>query len=429
MYRAIGGPTLSRRQSAVDEFETVEGGLRLARSVGGAVTGRGGDYLIFDDLAPAEHATNAAARATLNEKISTTLMSRGNSLNDARILVVAQRLHEDDATGRFLREGGWEHLAVPSIAVADERWEYDTEDGPVVHLRKKGEVLMPELGTIEAYDRLRRSMPPVEFEAMYQQNPVPAAGHLVKLSWFPRFTTPPEKFDQVVMAWDTASKVEETNDYSASVTFGRLGGQAWLLEVFRDKLEYPELKEAIRQRQKRHRADVVLIEDAGSGQNLLADLKRDGLFKVQGVKAQQHKELRLRAATSMMAEGRIYFPKQEMWSAAFEGELLSFPIGRHDDMVDAFVHAITWMKENPPLSFIEMYYKEEFEGMNRLRPQVLCTIQSPSKMWANPIPLGKEQMHTDEFGIIALSEEDALPLIRSAGWTLLHREVVEPNWR
>ena len=420
MYAAIGGPKLSSTQYAADEFETEQGGLRLARSVGGAITGRGGDFLIFDDLAPADEALSETSRNKLNVRIENTLMSRGNSITDTRMIVVAQRLHEDDATATFLRQGGWEHLPLPSIATQEEIFEYERFDGDYVHRREVGDPLFPEFETAADYDRLKAGMSPATFEAQYQQCPVPSAGNLVRMEWFERYVTLPDAFEQIIIAWDTAAKDKEVNDYSACVVFGRIKDHAWLIDVYRARLGYADLKHEVEERQRRFKAQIVVIEDAGVGMALLGDLAREGMHQARSAQARQNKEIRLQASTSMMAAGQISLPRNAMYLEVFENELKAFPVGTHDDMVDAFVHGIAWMKDNPPRSHIERFYEDAARGL-RAKPHAMMTIQSPTKVYATLQLSGwMDQVHTDENGIVTLPEGDADPLLRS-GWTKISR--------
>ena len=424
MYCAIGGPALSKTQFAADEFETVQGGSRLARSVGGAITGRGGDYLIFDDLAPAREAMSESSRNKLNEDIRQTLMSRGNSVTDTRFVAVAQRLHEDDATAIFVDQGGWEHLSLPAIAVEDEVFHYDTFAGPQVHRRKPGDPLFPEFETAADYDHLIRSLGTVTWQSQYQQSPVPSAGNLVKMEWFPRFTARPATFEQVIIAWDTAAKDKETNDYSACVVFGRIKEHAWLLEVFRLRKGYDIVKAEVKQWKRRFNANIVVIEDMGIGSALIGDLQREGMHEVRAAPARRNKEIRFQAATSMMAAGNISLPEDAMWLGDFEHELQAFPVGKHDDMVDAFVHAVIWMKENPSRPHLARFYEGEYGALGP-KAQALVTIQSPKKISGTVIPMGAtSSISTDENGIITLPEEHARPLL-AGGWVELGRTAPE----
>jgi len=420
MYTAIGGPKLSKTQYAADEFETEQGGRRLARSVGGAITGRGGDFLIFDDLAPADEALSESRRKSLNGRIDSTLMSRGNSLTETRVVVVAQRLHEDDATAAFLKQGDWEHISLPSLATEREVLEYDTFEGPVIHTRQLGEPLFPEFEKASDYDRIRQSLDPVTWAAQYQQSPIPAAGNLVNMEWFPRYTAQPDNFEQIIIACDTATKDGVMNDFTAFVMFGRTREHAWLIDVYRFKKGYDIVKAELKDRQRRYKADILVIEDAGIGSALIGDFQREGMHQVRAMSVRLGKEVRFQAATSMMAAGQISLPEDAMWLGEFEHELKAFPVGARDDMVDAFVHGINWMKEIPARMALQVYYEQQ--GLaGRPNPQAMVTLQSPDKTWRNVHPLGSlAVLATDENGIIELPEDDALPLLQ-AGWTEVSR--------
>ncbi|MBV9843096.1 MAG: hypothetical protein JOY99_16450 [Sphingomonadaceae bacterium] len=415
-YKAITKTRISPIQSAADAFDTTRGGKRLARSAGGAVTGRGGDYLIFDDLTPPDQAASESGRKRLNARISNTLISRTNSISDCRILLVQQRLHEEDPTGLFLSQGGWEHLVLPAIATTDETFHYRTFLGPQTHHRAIGEALHPERDSLEAYAQRRREMAPMDWEAQYQQNPLPAEGNIAKRHWFPRFLTPPETFEQIIMAVDTALKPDETNDFHAFVTLGRIGDRAYLLDVFRAHLEFKGLRETALARARRFKVDVMIIEDAGLGTALLTEL-RGQRFRLVEAPARQSKELRFRAATSMMADELIELPEAGDGVEEFVDEICAFPLGRNDDMADAFAHAINWMKENSSVSSIGRYYKERDERERRAREEPTVRIEVPQGT-SHVSLLDGVSVSVPEDRVITVSEMNAKPLI-NMGWKRL----------
>src|SRR5439155_898022 len=143
----------------------------------------------------------------------------------------------------------WEVVRFPAIAEEDEEYAYSAVLGKDVFRRRKGEALHPEREPLEILEQLRRQMGEYSFAGQYQQAPAPLGGGLVKAEWFRRYEPhqKPDTFDRIVQSWDTASKVSELADYSVCTTWGVKGNQFYLLHVFRQQLEYPDLKRAVRQ--------------------------------------------------------------------------------------------------------------------------------------------------------------------------------------
>ena len=146
------------------ECVTTKGGGRFAVPVGGSFTGRGADVIIIDDPMKADDAQSEKARRAVNEWYGTTLLSRLDDKGSGAIILVMQRLHEDDLAGKLLRDGGWCHLNLPAIAQEDE--EIAIGRG-VVHPRRKGEALHPEREPLprsrrdQARDRLAHLLGPI----------------------------------------------------------------------------------------------------------------------------------------------------------------------------------------------------------------------------------------------------------------------------
>lgn len=159
------------------EFVTTAGGSRYATSVGGTLTGRGADLIIVDDALKAEEAMSELARKRVIDWYSGSLVSRLNDKTRGSIIVIAQRLHEDDLPGHLLRIGGWEHLDLPAIAVEDA--VIPIGRGKVIN-RKVGDILHPERENKEALDRIKAEIGSLMFSAQYQQRPVPPEGNWSK---------------------------------------------------------------------------------------------------------------------------------------------------------------------------------------------------------------------------------------------------------
>ena len=158
-------------------------------------------------------AQSEAARRMVNGWYGTTLLSRLDDKEKGAIIVVMQRLHEDDLAGKLLREGHWRHLDLPAIADDDEAIPI----GPnVVHHRKKGQALHPERESLARLEEIKREMGSLAFSAQYLQRPAPLGGNLVRRDWLKRYKAAPSGGPgaQIVHSWDVASTTGDTNDSS-----------------------------------------------------------------------------------------------------------------------------------------------------------------------------------------------------------------------
>src|SRR5262249_38119697 len=144
-------------------------------------------------------------------------------------------------------------------------------------------------------------------------------------------------------SWDTANKDTELSDYSVCTTWGLKGECLYLLDVHRHKLDFPSLKQAVRELARLHKARVVLVEDKASGTSLIQELRREQFSIIQAAPAiDGDKVMRLRAQTAKIANGFVLFPKEAHWLNTYLAELISFPNSKYDDQVDSTVYALAW---------------------------------------------------------------------------------------
>lgn len=231
-------------------------------------------------------------------------------------------------------------------------------------LRNKGDVLQPSLVSLETLGGLRAASG-YNFAAQFQQNPEPEAGFIVQRPWVKTYTPEekPKRFDIILQAWDTANKDTELANYSVCTTWGLTINKAYLLDVFREKLEFPDLKRAVRRLAKQHNARVVLVEDKASGTPLIQELRAERFMLVQPAPSLPgDKIMRLRSQTAKIEGGFVLFPKEAPWLAVYLHELLSFPNAKFDDQVDSTVFALAWITENPRWTG---WTKESLEGLER----------------------------------------------------------------
>jgi hypothetical protein len=228
-YKRLFRTRLNPKKSAEGEFETTERGYRLATSVGGTLTGRGGDILIIDDPTKADDATSAVALETANHWFRNTALSRLNNYSTSVVIVAQQRLHTTDLSGTLL-DLGWPRLIIPAIATEAE--DYVVADGEA-HYRLVGQLLQPDWLSREAMDEIKHNVGSHIFAAQYQQNPTPPDGNMIKAAWLSRYQSAPplKKFRSVVLSCDPAGKAGIKNDYTAITVAGIDDKELYLLQA------------------------------------------------------------------------------------------------------------------------------------------------------------------------------------------------------
>jgi len=362
LYQQVFKTRLSSERQSVADFETTEGGYRFSTSVGGVITGRGADVIIIDDPLKADDALSDARRKSVNDWYDNTLRSRLNNQETGAIVIVMQRLHADDLVAHVTETEKWDIVAFPAIAEKEQVYCVDTPYGRYTKTRPAEDILQPSLVSAATLASLRASMTEYNFAAQYQQDPQPPAGLIVRRDWL-RFYAPnqvPERFEQVIQSWDTANKATELADYSACTTWGVVGQKLWLLDAFRQKMEFPELKHNVRQMANQWDADVVLVEDKSSGTQLIQQLRAEDFSQIQAAPASNdEKVMRLRAQTSKIQGGFALFPQSAPWLDAYLLELTTFPNSKNDDWVDSTVNALAWMTDQatkPGMGLFELVY-------------------------------------------------------------------------
>lgn len=345
-YRQVFPQTRLIRSAELD-LETRQRGIRYATSVGGALTGRGGNLLIIDDPAKPQEALSKGKRETLKQWFDGTLYSRlDHKANDAIILVM-QRLHVDDLAAHVLGKEQWVHLNLPAISESEQI--FDLADGQHI-IRPAGSVLHEQREPMAVLESLRSMIGAYNFSAQYQQEPVPEEGNLVKWPWFQMYDRPPglEPGDWIVQSWDTANKTTELSDYSVCTTWQVKGSFYYLIDVFRARLDYPGLRHAVIAQARQYRVHTLLMEDTALGTALIQELghhTQAGVPPPIGVTPKFEKAVRLATQSAVIEAGRVFLPRRAEWLDDFRSELLAFPQSRHDDQVDSLSQFLTWITD------------------------------------------------------------------------------------
>lgn len=316
---------------AAGRWNTNYNGEYFASGVGGTVTGRGADLLIIDD----PHSEGEAVLAQYNPEIYDKVFNwytsgpRQRLQPGGAIIIVMTRWSMRDLTGQILEHSANNH---------GDKWE--VIEFPAI--LPSGNPLWPEFWSLEELEAVRAEIPPAKWQAQYQQQPTSEVNAIIKRDWWQAWTQrnpPPPDF--ILMAMDTAFEKKTSADYSAAVIFGvwnneEDGGQPnlMLLEAWRERLEFPELKERVLELYKEWEPDSVIIEKKASGAPLIYELRRMGVPVQEFTPTRGNDKItRLNAIADIFASGKVWAP-QTRWAEELIDEVASFPSGRHDDFVD-----------------------------------------------------------------------------------------------
>jgi predicted phage terminase large subunit-like protein len=285
--------------------------------------------LIIDD--PIKNPAEAASRVTLESQWSWFVQAAYTRLEgEGAVILVNTRWSEDDLAGRLQRRshdiGGdtWTVLNLPALAEENDQLGRDV-----------GEALWPEKFNAHALNRIKVVSGTRDFTALYQQRPSPIGGAVFKREWWQRYSSLDlAGVRQIIQTWDTAYKTAQSNDYSVCATWALTDAGAFLLDVWRDRVEFPELVHTAKDLFARWRPVAVVVEAAASGTSLAQTLEREALIPVIAEPVAGDKVLRATAVTPWIESGRVFIPADAPWAADFIEEHAVFPHGAHDDQVD-----------------------------------------------------------------------------------------------
>jgi predicted phage terminase large subunit-like protein len=386
--RAFKGFELSKETRAVDFWKTTAGGAYYSVGLGGTTTGRGANGLFVDDpYKSREEADSTTQRRKVWDFYTAGLLSRRQPDRDGQPafrIVTQTRWHPDDMAGRIIespefKRGEWVHLNyealrkkergvyvqrnklpkddpryIPNVTAQQidtgERLE-DKKDkllsdhlvNPKVRVDDEVEALWPSRFPVKWLQEQRGEIGDREFESLYQQNPYILGGNIIKDDWFKRYTpeTMPE-FHALAVGVDTAFKTKEVNDYSVFSVGGITeSGDIYLLKVFRQKLEFPDLKRkaiAINAAYRGQGLRGFWIEDNASGQSLIQELRNNsGVPVIPWKPGSADKVMRMTSITPLVEAGRVYIPEEADWLDDWLSEMVAFPSVKNDDQADSFV--------------------------------------------------------------------------------------------
>lgn len=334
------GVELQSDSKAAGRWNTNKGGTYFAIGVGGAVTGKGADLLIIDDPHSEQEAALAESNPEIYDKTYEWYTSgpRQRLQPGGAIVIVQTRWSKRDLTGRVLqaeaqRGGeGWEVIEFPAILPS-------------------GNPLWPEFWPLEELEALRKELPNSKWMAQYMQQPTSDSAAIVKREWWKVWEKEdPPMCEFILQSWDTAFEAHNRADYSACTTWGifyqdnpatgRQDANIILLNAFRERLEFPELKKRALNQFKTWEPDSIIIEKKASGAPLIYELRSMGIPAQEFTPSKGNDKIsRLNAVSDLFASGRVWVPNTH-WAEEVVDEVASFPAGDHDDYVDTVSMAL-----------------------------------------------------------------------------------------
>jgi predicted phage terminase large subunit-like protein len=329
--------TLQADSKAAGRWNTSKGGDYFAIGVGGTVTGKGADVLIIDDPHSEQEAAMAASNPEIYDKVYEWYTSgpRQRLQPGGAIVIVMTRWASRDLTGQVLKSAAqrsgeeWEVIEFPAILPS-------------------GSSLWPEFWALDELEALREELPNSKWQAQYQQNPIGNESAIIKRDWWKWWEKDdPPHCDYILQTWDTAFEKTQRADYSAGTTWGVFNlhedhgaPNIILLNTYKKRVEYPDLKKDVLKEYNEYEPDGVLIEKKASGAPLIYELRAMGIPVQEFTPGKgQDKIARLNAVSDIIASGKVWIPRTR-WAEELVDEVASFPSGEHDDLVDATTLAL-----------------------------------------------------------------------------------------
>lgn len=340
-YQQLFPGTILGNKVTETELQTTQYGGRLAASVCGTLTGRGGDVIIIDDPMKGDDAESGSALKSVRTWHADTLASRADNKSKSRQLLVMQRLHQDDLSGHLLASGQWEHLSLPAIATEPERIPV----GPngMVWTRQVGDLLDPEQEPLNVLESLRHEMGTRSFSAQYLQDPMPETNDMFHWDWFRTYSELPSLSTNGMRwfaSWDLATKPGDNHDWTVGVIGVLFRSNLYIKDVKRFRGGLPDVLERMKDVRREYPGIITIIEDAGNGPAAHQTLQREGVANLRLVKPVGAKDVRFYSITPAIEKGRVHIPASAPWLPEFKREILGFPKSKHDDQVDALSQLI-----------------------------------------------------------------------------------------
>jgi predicted phage terminase large subunit-like protein len=328
---------LKSDSKAAGRWGTNAGGDYFAIGVGGTVTGKGADLLIIDDPHSEQEAAIAATNPEVYDKVFEWYSSgpRQRLQPGGAIVIIMTRWSKRDLVGKILKS---------SVERDGEEWE--VIEFPAI--LPSGNSLWPEFWPVNELLALKNELPVSKWNAQYMQTPTSEAGALVKREWWRIWEkeTPPQ-CDFIIQSWDTAFTKNERSDYSACTTWGvfylnenEADPHIILLDAFKDRLEFPELKAKALEMYKEWEPDAFVVEAKAAGSPLIYELRRMGIPVSEFTPTRGNDKIaRMNSVTDLFSSGKVWAPERR-WAEEVIEEMAAFPNSEHDDLVDSSTQAL-----------------------------------------------------------------------------------------
>lgn len=332
-----------QNQKAV--YQNTQRGIMISTSVGGSITGMGGDRIVIDDLINPLEAESKVVREASIDFYQKTLSTRLDDKKTGVIVAVEQRTHHQDLTGTVLKETGWTHLRIPAEAPATEIVRFPMSDRTQV--RAIGEVICPAREDVAVLEQQKIVMGSRAYAAQYQQDPIAEDSAYFNPAWWQYYRMLPISDIIRHWSWDTAMEDGEQNDETAGILFAHLAHGTFVERVVRGRWQTPEAKRTILNEFSAYPANALLIEDSPAGKAIIQSLQRDTGLPIIGVPAVKDKIFRASLCAPFVESRRVFLKEGESWLAGFVEQLTGFPNLPHDDVVDAFTQGMNFYHLGP----------------------------------------------------------------------------------
>lgn len=414
VFRALYGDRVRLRNKTTIKVMNNRTGWKLASSVGGVGTGERGDRVIIDDPHNVKEAESEVVRAEVVRWFRESVSSRFNNLETGALVIIMQRVHEDDVSGMILTEGlDYCHLMIPMRY----EWERQTDDGIPIETdigwsdprydeqgpdHCDGELAWPERFSPQALARTEKEVGPYGWASQFQQRPAPRGGGIFQRDWWQLWDSPDGKFpvlEYVIASVDGAFTEKEENCPSALTVWGVFVNEhkrrriilvaAWrkFLKFSAPKVDRKrnETTEAYRRRCmpdwglvewiadscRRFKVDLLLIENKASGISAAQELRnrhgREG-WAIHLVQVKGDKVARALAAQPTFSQGMVHAPDRE-WAEMVIDEMATFPKSRYDDLTDSSTQAINYLRSVGMAQSDDEAAHAEIEGVTH-RPKM-----------------------------------------------------------
>ena len=364
--------SLTSDQNQKQRFENNKTGARIATSVDGALTGEGGDIIVVDDPHNVRESESATVRESVLDWWDQAMQTRLNDPKTGAFIIIMQRVHEKDLTGHILANqyNEWDHLCLPARYEVGHPTPTNSTLGFTDPRTREGDLLWEERIDKKTLDNIEKSLGSYASAGQLQQRPMPKGGGILKAEWWVGWDKPDlPDIEYVLQSWDTAFSTKEKTSYSARTTWGvfRKNGQvnAIVLDMWYDRVTYPELRKIAQESYYDYEPDAVLIEKKASGQSLLQDLRMAGVPVIEYM-PDRDKEARAHASSALLEDGRIWYPSDKKWCKDLIDICAAFPATENDDIVDTCTQAWLRLRKGWFVTHSNDDIEDDFEERKRI---------------------------------------------------------------